>query len=259
MRASLRSELGEALRADGRLAEARKSCETALKIFQELKDVRSQAVELARLGALGLADGKLDDGRSRLEEARRLFQAIGEAEMEAAAWHQLGKIYHAEHRWGEAERHYREAARINIERHRLSAAAQTWTQLAVLARDAGNPQSAEAWYRTAIEVERKAGNHAELGHHLMDLAGLLRNEPGRMTDARQLAEEALGIAQRLDPTGADCWARYGSIAAITELEARATPEGERKSALEAQARQYRELERYGPIIAATLAALGQPI
>ena len=141
LRGTLRSELGDALRAGGQYGEAKKAYEAALKIAEELNDLRGQGVELGRLGALALTEGKLEEALARQQPARRLFQQLHEPDMEAAAWHQLGRVYHERRQWDEAERHYREAARISEERGRLAAASQTWNQLAVLAQEAGKPGS----------------------------------------------------------------------------------------------------------------------
>ena len=158
LRGTLRSELGDALRAGGQYGDARKAYEAALKIAEELKDLRGQGVDLGRLGALALTEGKLEEALTRQQAALRLFQQLHEPEMEAAAWHQLGRVYHEQRQWDEAERHYREAARISEERGHLTAAAQTWNQLAVLAQEAGKPETAEEWYRKALEVDRQIGN-----------------------------------------------------------------------------------------------------
>ena len=152
LRGTLRSELGDALRAGGQYDEARKAYEGALRIAEELNDLRGQGVDLGRLGALAFKEGKLDEALTRQQAVLRLFQQLHEPEMEAAAWHQLGKIYHEQQQWDEAERHYREAARINEERGHLTAAAQTWNQLAVLAQQAGKPETIEAWSRQALEA-----------------------------------------------------------------------------------------------------------
>jgi tetratricopeptide (TPR) repeat protein len=152
LRGTLRSELGDALRAGGQYDEARKAYEAALKIAEELNDLRGQGVDLGRLGALAFKEGKLDEALTRQQAVLRLFQQLHEPEMEAAAWHQLGKIYHEQQQWDEAERHYREAARINEERGQLTAAAHTWNQLVVLGHQAGKPETIEAWSRQALEA-----------------------------------------------------------------------------------------------------------
>ena len=256
LRGTLRSELGDALRAGGQYGDAKKAYEAALKIAEELKDLRGQGVDLGQLGALALAEGKLEEALTRQQAALRLFQQLHEPDLEAAAWHQLGRVYHEQRQWEEAERHYREAARISEERGHLAAAADTWSQLAVLAQEAGRPEDAEAWYRKALDLDRLIGNPTRLGHRLHYLADLLQDQPGRLVDARQLAEEALAVSQSLDPAAADIWSHYGILASIIEKEARATADGERRAALDMQARDYRELQRHAPIIFATLARLG---
>jgi SagB-type dehydrogenase family enzyme len=252
LRGSLRSELGDALRAGGHYGDAKKAYEAALKIAEELKDLRGQGVDLGQLGALALAEGKLDEALTRQQAALRVFQQLHEPDLEAAVWHQLGRVYHEQRQAEEAERHYREAARISQDRGHLAAASQTWSQLAVLAQEAGRPEDAEEWYRKALEVDRLIGN-PQLGHRLHTLADLLQNQPGRLEDARQLADEALAVSQSLDPTAADIWENYGLLGRIIDKEAGTSADGERRAALEVQARDYRELQRHAPIILATLA------
>lgn len=143
LRGTLRSELGDALRAGGAYGEAKKAYEAALKVAEELSDLRAQGVELSRLGALALAAGSLDEAVTRHQAARRLFELLHERDLEAAAWHQLGKVHHARRQWDEAERHYREAARISEERGRLVAAAHDGI-LADFAREQGEGRDGEA-------------------------------------------------------------------------------------------------------------------
>ncbi len=257
LRGTLRSELGDALRAGGQYDDARKSYEAALKIAEDLNDLRAQGVDLGRLGALALTEGKLEEALTRHQAARRLFQQLHEPDMEAAACHQLGRIYHEQRQWGEAERHYQEAARISEECGHLAAAAQTWNQLALLAQGTGKPEHAEAWYRKALEVDRQIGNPTELRHRLNSLSNLLLNQPGRLADARQLAEQALAVAQNLDDAAADAWKNYGLLADIADKEAQTTAGAEQKAALELLARDYREVQRHAPVIVATLARVGE--
>ena len=219
LRGTLRSELGDALRASGQYGKAKQAYEAALKIAEELKDRRAQGVDLGRLGAVALAEGNLEEALVRHRAALLLFQELRESAMEAVAWHQLGRILHEQRQWDEAERHYREAARIS----------------------------------------EQCGDLAGVAHSRTSLADMLQNQPGRLAEARQLAEDALALAQSHDPggRGPDIWKTYGILAKISDKEAATTADGERRAALHAQARDYRELERHAPLILATLARLGE--
>ncbi len=216
LRGALRSELGDALRAVRQYGDARKAYEAALKIAEDSHDLRAQSIELGRLGALALAEGNPKEALPRHQAALLLCQQLREPAMEAVAWYQLGRAFQASGERDEAERHYREAARI----------------------------------------DRQVGNTVELGRHLSALADLLQKQPGRLVEARQLVEEALGIAQTLDPAGVEVWKNYGVLAAVTEQEAAGAADNEQKVALQMQARDYRHLQEYAPRILATLARLG---
>ena len=136
--------------------------------------------------------------------------------MEAAAWHQLGKVHHRLQQSEEAERHYREAARMCQEQGHHAAAAQTWN----------------------------------------DLAELLQSQPGRLGEARQLAEHAVTAMQSLDPAAPEVWRGYGILGDIAEREAQATEASDRRAALETDVRDYREVQRHAPVLFAALDGLG---
>ena len=173
------------------------------------------AVDLARLGMRALAEGRLEEALTRHQAAQRLFQQLHEPQMEAATWHQLGKVHHRLQHSEEAERHYRAAARMCQEHGHHAAAAQTWN----------------------------------------DLAELLHSQPGRRDDARQLAEQAVSAIQSLDLAAPEAWRGYGILGDIAEREAQETEAGDRRAALETDARDYREVQRHAPVLFAALGEL----
>jgi SagB-type dehydrogenase family enzyme len=215
LRGTLRSDLGDALRASGEHGEAKEAYEAALKIADEQHDLHAQAVDRGRLGALALDEGRTGDAIAHQQAVRLLCQTLDAPAMEAAAWHQLARAYHKQEQPDEAERHYREASRINEVRGDLVAAAHSWREL----------------------------------------AALLQHQPGRLADARQLAEDALAVAQRADPVSADAWKNYGLLAEIADKE-RLIADAPGRAALDIRARTYRDVQRHGPAIVATLTRLG---
>lgn len=217
LRGTLRSELGDAFSAGGQYADARKAYQAALTIAEALNDLRGQAVDLARLGVLASKEGKQEEALTRHQAARELFHQLHETGMEAASWHQLGRVYHEQRQWEEAERHYREAARLSEEHGHGAAAAATWNQL----------------------------------------ADVLQNQPGRLAEARQLSEQALAVAQRLDPAAPEVWKHYGTLADILDKQAALCVDVERRAALHVQARDYRKLQQHAPVMLATLARTGE--
>src|SRR5262245_8032944 len=210
LRGTLRSELGDALRACGQFGEAKKAYEAALKIAEERGDVRGQGIDLSHLGSLALTAGDFAAALTHQQRALQMFQRLHDRDLEAAARHQLGRVHQERREWDEAEPHYQEAARITEERGRLAEAAQTWNQLALLAQETGKPETAAERYR----------------------------------NARRLIEKALVIAQSVDPTAAETWRHYGVLADLIDAEARATIDAEQKAALHMQARDYREVQQH---------------
>lgn len=258
LRGTLRSELGDALRAAGRYAEARKSYAMALKIAEELQDPRAQGVDQGQLAALAFVEGRPDEALDRCRAALRLIQGIHEPRLEAVAWHQLGRILQETGQWDEASRHYGEAARISEQCGDPAGALQSWNQLAVVEQRAGRPELAEEWLRKTIEADRQQGNLPGMARHLSDLADVLQAQSGRLAEARLHAMEALAIAQNLDPTGAEAWKDYGILAGINEKDAALTTDSHLKALLQSQAQNYRQLQHYGPRFVTALAHLQVP-
>jgi SagB-type dehydrogenase family enzyme len=256
LRGTLHSERGEVFRAAGQHDEARQEFRTALRIAEELQDLRAQGVDLSQLGTLALARGDKEEALERCRSALALLRRIHEPALEAAAWHQLGVVFQDRQQWQEAEQHYLEAARIREQHGQLAAAQQSWNQLGLLNQQAGRAAAAEAWYRKAVEAGQKSGNRMQLGSHLTRLADLLQSQPGRLDEARQLAEAALGINKTLDLATAQLWQTYGVLAGILAAQAAASADDRCRAELEAQARDYCQLHQYTPRFLAALTHLG---
>jgi SagB-type dehydrogenase family enzyme len=215
LRGSLECELGDTLFAAGRLDQAKAAYVAALSIAEELRDVRAQAVDLGQLGAVEFAEGRLDQALNLYQAALRLLQPLHEPALAAATCYQLARIHHHREEWDDAERHY----------------------------------------RAAIELDRQVGDAPRLARHLGNLADLLQLRRERLSEARALAEEALATAQTHDPTRAVAWQAYGLLADIAAREAATLPAGEPRAALDAEVRDYRELERRAPVIVAALGSV----
>ena len=252
LRCTLRSGLGDALRSAGRPAEARRAYLAALAIGKELNDPRSQGVDEARLGALALAEGDLPEARERYRSSLSRLQESHEPDLEAVAWHQLGGVFRQLHEWDEADRHYQEAARLRETQGDLAGADQSWSELIATLREAGRQEEAERWCRKAIESTRHLGPSLRLARHLMTLAELLREQPGRLAEAGRVAEQALAAAQSAEPTASEGWEVYRLLAEIHQalaVEGRPAAPAERIAA-------FRELARRAPSILATARKLG---
>ena len=271
------TDLDDALKAQGRYADARNQYEKGLEMAKGCSDRRQQGVILGQLGALAMLEGNLKEATDRCSAALTLSQQLGEPATEATGWHQLGIVFQEAREWDEAERCYREAARIREELGMISgqnSAAGAWHQLAMVSNRAGKPEAAEIWYRKVIQVCRGSNHQVGLALTLFNLADLLQNLPGRLTEARQLAEEAFAIDKKLDPGAAEIWKTYDILAGIAEKEAASVSDSRTKSELQTQAGEYRrlareakrnfagtrhELRKHAPLIVGTILATEQPV
>jgi len=254
------TDLADVLRNQGKYAEARAQYELGLESAKELNDLRQQGVVLGQLGTLAMLEGNLADAVKRHHEALDLFQRLGEPAMEAVAQHQLGMAFQEARQWEQAEQHYRESARLKEQRGDLATAARTWNQLALVNKSAGKPEAAETWYRKAIGGGRQTGDTVNVSHILNNLANLLQAQPGRLDEARELAEESLAIKKTLDPGAADIWKTYNILADIADGQSQPDRAAQyRRLAREAKrnfAGTAHEMKRFAELIAAVVAVCG---
>jgi len=266
LRGSIHTDLGDVLRARGKLAEAREQYEQSLAIKREVKgDLRGEGVVHNQLGTLALAEGKLDKAADRYFEALDLFQRLGEPESEAVIHHQLGLVFRRARKFSDAERHLRRSAELKVSLGFItgpSGAASSWNALAVVSRALGRPSAAETWFQKVIDVTKRADDGAELSKALNNLADLLSTQADRLDEAREFAEEALAIKQTLDPGAAEIWSTQSILADITEQQGCSEKAAEyRRLAREAKrafAGTAQEMKKYFPVILGTCMAIHEP-
>ena len=213
---TLQTDLADVLMAMGDYDLARKSYEASLAISKELSDRRGEAVTQGQLGTLALVQDNLTESVQRYQEALQIFQQLNEPASEATAWHQLGRTFEELRRWESAEQAYRQSVQISEAQGDLVKAAATWNQLAIMSEGAGKLKEAEAWYGKAIyEGFTPTGDRINASKSLNNLADLFQQDPNRLNEAQQLAEESLAIMQTLDPAAATIWNTYELLAQIS--------------------------------------------
>ncbi len=266
-RGGLLTNLGDALRDQGKYSLAREAYEDALKIHKQLGDRRHQAVDLGQLGRLAEEQKNYIEARQRHIEARETFHALNEPRMEAVAWHQLGRVAQEQKEWVEAERCYRESLAIEERLGNAAGAATTCNQLAIVARNSGRPDEAEGWYKRALELDEQVQPGSPLhASHLSNLASLLVHEiqvnPAsrtRLAEAKGYAERALAIKEKLDASAVEIWTTLGNLAGIADLEGRTEEprnyrRRERETFAAFEGNRYHIDRQHGQLIAAIAAA-----
>ncbi|MFN6525988.1 tetratricopeptide repeat protein [Nostoc sp. ChiSLP03a] len=256
---NLQTDLADLLSDMGDYDQARKAYEALLSIKEEIDDLRGIAVTNGELGTLFLRQGNLPKAEQHYHKALTTFQELNEPATEAVYKYQLGRVYEKGEEWDAAEHTYREAARIDESQGNLRGAAMTWNQLAEVNRKTGKLEDAEAWYRKAIAGAKTVGDRLQASWSLRNLAALLQNQPHRLPEARQLAEEALAILQTLDSAIAEIWKIYALFAEITDklgdtTQAKAYRRLSRQAKAAFAGTRY-ELRQHGRVIAAFVGAV----
>lgn len=256
---TLQTDLADALMLMGDYGEARIAYEAGLAIAKEIGNLSGAAISNIQLGTLAIRQDNLPEAEQRFLKALTTCQQLKEPAPEATAWHQLGIVYEQGKQWDAAEDAYRKSAQIKESLGNLADAANTWQQLGSLNHSVGKLGEAEAWYRKALKQYQQLKVRANASLVLSNLADLLQNQPHRLSEARQLAEEALAIKKTLDPAASEIWNTYDILAKIADKQSDTTQAKEyRRQARQAKAAfagtQY-ELRQHGQFIAGVVAAV----
>jgi tetratricopeptide (TPR) repeat protein len=213
------TELAEVLTETGNHQEARSAYEKALVLVKETGDIRSEAVIQGQLGTLAKSEGNYPVAEQHYQQALRGFQHLKEPKYEAIAWYQLGIVYEQAKQWQGAIQAYQKAAQLEEQQGQLTEAAKTWNRLANLSQQFGQHQQAETYYRKAIEMGKATQDWTNVSKQSKTLAELiLQNQPQRLPDARQLAEQALSIEQTMAPEQTQIWETYTLLANIAHKQ-----------------------------------------
>ena len=247
--------LGDVFTALEKFPQARQAYDDALVTNQEIGNLGQIAAIESELGALALKQGDLNTAFRQYQSSLKIFQQLQDPDSQAMAWSFLGMIYEISGYREKADEAYRESAMISDKYEISTRAAVAYSSLADLNQD--SPE-AEGWYLKTLEIDKVIGDVVGHSKTLFKYANFLANKPNRLSEARQLAIEALTIKKTLDPSIARLWSTYSLLANI------ATAQGEMN-----QAREYRqlaqdakaaagnqfELQQYAPFIELVVAAV----
>jgi tetratricopeptide (TPR) repeat protein len=260
---NLHADLGDVLRYRGDLSNAETEHQTGVEISAELGDQRGVAVGNGQLGSIYLAQGQLARAASSFRKAIVEFETLGEPRSVATGYHQLGITLWRAGDLGGAEQAYRQSAQLIEGGGDRLGAARTWMNLAVVVNQQGRPiAEVEPWFRKALAVFGAENDRASKAIALNNLAELLRTDAARLSEARELAEQALAIKETLDPGAAEIWKTHEILADIADAQGDAGAARDwraRARQSHAAAPISREtLRQHRPLIGAVLLALREP-
>jgi tetratricopeptide (TPR) repeat protein len=261
-RGRIYTHLGNVLRDLGEYDRAQQAYEDSLAIV-EIDDLRGSAVIKGHLGTLAMMQGNLTTAIERYRSTLETFQHLQEPAMEAVSWHQLGRGYQEGQDWTAADRAYRESARIKEQQGMIAGqngVGGTYLQLASINQRMQKLPEAKQWSQKALQIYQEVGDKLGESMALLSLAILLTNQPSRLSEAHQLATDALAIEETLDPAATKIWDTYNLLARIAIAQNKPDKAKEyrylaRTTKAAFAGTQY-ELQQHESFIAAVVAAVG---
>jgi tetratricopeptide (TPR) repeat protein len=201
------TDLADALTDMGDFPGARAAYEASLKIKEEIGgEERGTAVVQGQLGTLAMEEGNLAEAERRYREALQTFRRLAETASEAVAQNQLGRVVQRSQAMGRRRGRLPGIGPAGGKPGQLGwrggDVQQSWEHAMV---NAGRLAEAETWYRKSMTAFQEIGRKEAIAKVANNLAALLQNDPARLPEARQLAEQALEIEKTLDPGAAEIW------------------------------------------------------
>jgi tetratricopeptide (TPR) repeat protein len=188
--------LGLLYAAQGRLGEAEKMCERALRGKEEALGVGHSSTldTVNNLGILYKNQGKLGEAEQMYERALRGYEALGLDHESLDVFNNLGALYADQGRLGEAEKMCERALRGKEEALGVghSSTLNTINNLGLLYADQGRLGEAEQMYERALRGKEEAfgvGHSSTLD--TVNNLGLLYYSQGKLGEAEQMYERAL--------------------------------------------------------------------
>lgn len=186
--ARLRVARGAALRAAGRLVEARASLERALAMrsaLGESPEARVVVADAARvLGAVLRAAGDTTQALAREEEALVTARALGDRPREALCLGEMGAVHQSAGRLALARECHASAIAVHVATGGRRAEGVERSYLALATHRAGDPAASIPLHEQALAIHREVGHRRLEGAELLHL-GFVHHELGAVAPARE--------------------------------------------------------------------------
>jgi len=144
---------GNCLADLGRLEEAARAYEQAIKQAEALQDARQVAVGKGQLATVWMLQGRYAEALAAYQSARQTFAGLGESQMVATAWHQIGLVHEKAGNDEAAEEAYREALALRVRHQYRKDEADTLTHLGLLYDKMGKLEEAVTFLRQALDID----------------------------------------------------------------------------------------------------------
>ena len=188
LRARLLVARGDALRALGRLEDARDCLSLPVELSDDLcgrDEARLVGAEARRVrGSVLRGLGHADEALADKEAALATYRALGDRAREGICLGEIGAVYQSEGRLERARGCHAEAIAIHVASGSRRAEGVERSYLAVATHRRGEPAASVALHEQALAIHREAGHRRLEGAEVLHL-GFVHHELGALERARE--------------------------------------------------------------------------
>jgi predicted ATPase len=179
---------GDALRAVGKLMDAREALAHASKRASDLGDSRQARLitaDAARiLGSVLRGVGVVDEALAQKDKALAIYRDVGDRPREGICLGEIGAVHQSEGRLALAKSCHAAAIAIHVATGARRAEGVDRSYLAVATHRAGDPAASIALHEQALAIHREIGHRRLEGAELLHL-GFVRHELGELAASRE--------------------------------------------------------------------------
>jgi tetratricopeptide (TPR) repeat protein len=189
--------LGWLLRIFGEPDQAMELYQEALRMFEQVGDIRGKGATLHAIANILQVRGAPDRAMKLYQEALRIFEQVGDLQGKGAILREMAHIPEVQGELEQAMDLYQEALLIFEQLGKLLDRGATLHAIANIHRVRGQLEQAMELYREALRIVEQVGDLRGRGETLREMAHILQVR-GELERAMELYREALRIVEQVE-------------------------------------------------------------
>jgi len=195
-KATVLHSIGSIYHDQGKYPEALELYEEALNVAVQIENLKQKANFLNSIGFVYYTQGNYPEALKRYEKTLGIAEQLGDLSGKAIYLNNIGSIYLLQGNYPEALKRFEEALRIDDQLGNLSGKAIGLNNIAQIFETQENYPEALKRYEEALQIAKQTGDLSNNAVYLNNIGEILRTQE-KYPEALKRYEEALQIADRL--------------------------------------------------------------
>lgn len=190
------SVLSNALRMQGRLAEALQEARKAYDLYELLRDTAGLSAVLSNMGTIYYERSNLQQALDHYLRALKLKEILGQINGVASLRCNIGNIYINQQQYEQARSHYQQAQEMFVKVGNRMGISYTHNNLGVIYEETGDLEKAISSYLASYKIDKELGDKFGMASAYLNLAEIY-TKTSRLALAQEHFQKSLQLAQEI--------------------------------------------------------------